>query len=407
MKKFRTLSFLAILVSVSAICTGQKGFKPGYIITTNFDTISGMIKVKSNYLNSKSCDFIDNGHTDSRTLYPGDIRAYRIENSKFYVSKEIVTDAVKQKVFLEYLVEGIVDLYYLKKLSNECFFIRKDTMMVELNNDASVLTEEKQYTWSKAETKYAVNSNQYKRILTYLFQESASVEKKIPNVPFDYNPLVKITTEYHNSVCKDRKCIDYTRTARTGIYLEPYFGFINSWMGLRTSKTHPSDFQPYGGFYIRFKPSKGRSVVNLLTGASISSDTYQGDFPNTLKGYGELTYRLSTSYSVLRIPFKVAFTAPNGKLKPYGTLGYTNILLFNAEYNALELDHNYPVETPFRKYMAGFTAGCGIKYEFNNSYLILNNEFEYRRTLVKNNFVFDNHYVYSNMLSLGFGFRLK
>src|SRR5664280_2852236 len=99
---------LLILTQLIITCKAQKGYRPGYIITNDSVIIQGQIKLQSNNQNSKKCEFIESNQ-NVRNYTPDDIKGYRIEQSRYYVSKDVVIDSLKQRVFLEYLVHGIVD----------------------------------------------------------------------------------------------------------------------------------------------------------------------------------------------------------------------------------------------------------------------------------------------------------
>ncbi len=105
------------------------------------------------------------------------LKAYRIENGNYYISKDVTIDSLKQKVFLEYLVKGIVDLYYLKDSQKEIYFLEKDNQMIPLSNDASIVTISSN---DGSEKNYEKKSNQYKSVLTYLFQNILVPQKKFP-----------------------------------------------------------------------------------------------------------------------------------------------------------------------------------------------------------------------------------
>ena len=134
------LLFYLIFFQYCYISFGQGNFRPGYIVTYNSDTLRGFIKLKSNFENSKSCIFKTEKNQIPKILSPDDIRAYRIENGKYYLSKEIEIDSLKKKVFLEYLVNGIVNLYYYKDPLNEYYFIEKDKILSRLSNEGSIVT---------------------------------------------------------------------------------------------------------------------------------------------------------------------------------------------------------------------------------------------------------------------------
>lgn len=407
MKK-RFFLLCAVILQLTFIGYAQKGHKPGYIITNDFDTLRGFIKLKSNFEYSESCDFSLGSDQSFKGYSPGEIRGFRVENSKFYMSKNVEIDSVRKKIFLEYLVDGIVKLYYYKGAVNEYYFIEKDTVLTRLSNERSIVTVKGKGGQGEYESSYYKNSNQYKRVLQYLFQESPEALKEIPNTAFDYRPLIKITKDYHNSVCKDRNCIDFTKSTSKSLYLEPYIGFISSRMGLHTSKNYATEVKPYLGIQLRLKPFKGFSMWNLLVGLNYSTNEFQGNFENTL-GYG-LPYIIHTSYNIIRVPITVEYSIPLEKLQPYFSLSYNNVLLSNTSYEILRVHLNQqdPIESYFRKYQYGAALGVGLRYMLSGkNYFFVKGEYEYRIPGANFGYVLDETSVYSGMINFGYGFKIK
>ncbi len=401
--------FFLIFLQLNIISSGQKGLKQGYIITSDFDTLRGYIKLKSNFENSESCEFAQTENQIPKAYSPYDIRAYRIENSKYYLSKDIVMDSVKKKIFLEYLVDGIVDLYYLKDRGNEYYFIEKDTLLMQLSNDGSIVTVKGKGGQGEFESNYFKNSNQYKRILQYLFQDSKETLAEIPNTAFDYRPLIKITKDYHKSVCKDNNCIDFTKSTNKGLFLEPYLGAIYSRMGLKTSQDYVTEFKPYAGLQLRLRPFKGFSRWYFVAGFNYSANNFEGDFENSLNQYG-LPYWIHAKYSVLRLPLTIEYSMPLENVQPFISLSYNNILLLNTDYEVIRVYGNSrtPERTYFRKYQYGATVGFGLRFKIKeDTYYFLKNEFEYRIPGANLGYVLDQSRVYSYMISAGFGFKIK
>jgi hypothetical protein len=399
-----------IIVQLSIVTYGQKGYLPGYIIDNNSDTLRGIIKLQSDNKNSLSCDFIEDLNQSPHMYTPEQIKGYRINNRKYYVSKEITIDSVKRKVFLEYLVAGIVDLYYMKDKTRELYFIQKDTVLSPLTNEGSYVTSNSSGdNRDENESTFYNNSNQYKRVLKYLFRESPSTVKEINYTNFAYKPLIKITKDYHNSICHDNKCIDYTKSTDRGIYVEPYAGVINSWMGLKNSKDLTYNIMPYYGVQLRFKPFKGYSMWNILVGANYSTNNYLGDYDYKI-AYGMVTYRIYSKYSIIRVPVTVDYSLSDNKLQPFISFSFNNIILTKTDYSVNRVDNgfNTSIDTNFRKYQAGALLGVGLKYNLNkNTYIYLKNEFEYRMPVSDFGWVLDHQRIYSDLLSFGLGYKIK
>jgi hypothetical protein len=248
-------------------------------------------------------------------------------------------------------------------------------------------------------------------MLRYLFQESPVVSEKISTTRFDYKPLIELTTDYHNSVCKDYACIDYSKSTKVLVFLEAGTGIVNSWMGIKTSDNHDYAMSPLVEVRFRIKPIKRLYLWNFLVGLKYSSVDYKGDFTNSL--YSTLTqptemHRISLNYSYLGIPLTLEYALPWNRFKPCFMAGFTNTIVINPEYSAYRFNETIPTENYFRTIQIGFTGGIGIKYMLKNtSYFYLANEIEYRSPSAAFGYVLDYYRDYSCKITVGYGFPLN
>jgi hypothetical protein len=404
-----------ILMQLVIISYAQNGYGPGYIITNDSDTLKGLIKQKSNYLNSRSCDFIYGNKVSEKAYSPSDIKAYRFLNSKYYVSREVTIDSIKQRVFLEYLVDGIIKLYYLKDLQKEYYFLEKDNQLIPISNETSVLTvKESAHNGDSVEVKYSKTSYQYRRILAYLFKDSPTAAKEIANVQFNYRSLIGVTVDYHNDVCKDRKCIDFTKSTKQDIFLEPYAGLINEWMSINTSTTYARHSTVNAGIRLRLKPFKRFSKWDFLMGVNFSSSNFTGDFDNKIFDSDYIRiYRIHTQYSSIHFPVTFEYSLGQNNIHPFLTLSYDNIFLLNPGYSITRMDgsnklNHVTVESKFRTYQFGLSPGMGLKLNMeSHSYLFVKGEYEFRRSLLNTHYILDYQKIQSLQISIGIGFRLN
>lgn len=108
-----------IIILFLTFCTGislyaQSNYKQGYIITNENDTINGLIDFRTDRANSNVCKFKKSEKSDEQVFHPGEILGYRfIKEMKYYVSRTVEIDKIKQTVFLEYLVQGIKDPIFI------------------------------------------------------------------------------------------------------------------------------------------------------------------------------------------------------------------------------------------------------------------------------------------------------
>jgi len=103
------LILFCFLFSINA----QENYSPGYIITNTYDTIRGYIDYKTDIQNAKVCHFKTNLNDEEKSFLPGQIAGYRFTDAgRFYVTKSVKIKDSARTVFLEYLVKGIMNLYY-------------------------------------------------------------------------------------------------------------------------------------------------------------------------------------------------------------------------------------------------------------------------------------------------------
>ncbi|BDD04531.1 hypothetical protein [Aureibacter tunicatorum] len=131
----KTLTFLSILLLISINAISQQNFKEGFIIYNSGDTTKTKIDYRSDANMSIKCTaIIDNKKI---TYSPNHIKYFEFNDSKKYISKKITSG---KKVFLEYLVEGEINLYYyLNEKAQKVFFVEKiNEKIIELTYSEGV-----------------------------------------------------------------------------------------------------------------------------------------------------------------------------------------------------------------------------------------------------------------------------
>lgn len=402
-KKILMISIYLFFPIISNVI-GQKDYKNGFIIRNNNDTIYGLINLQSNYFNSLECEFRKNIDTLSEFYTPFDIKAFFIENNKYYISKDMTINNIEKKVFLEFLLKGIVNLYYYKDLQNEYYFIEKDNEIFKLTNELIEI--------DRNNNTYRIESHQYIGILKFLFQDSPKLTDQINNTRFGYKPLIKVTKTYHENVCKDYKCVDFTKLTKQSIYIEPKIGIINSKLGLASSKDYTKDLKAIFVIQFRFIPIRMHYLWNFQTGLSYSSNYFLGDYFNYVLFGKERTFRIELKYEIIRIPLIIQYNFPLNKIQPYILAGYNNIFIINPKYSVRRISEegslSSPYKTPFRKYQFGFTTGVGLRFKINEKYnIFIQNDYEYRMPSSNYNYILDFHNVKSIIFNLGFDYKFQ
>jgi hypothetical protein len=401
----------------------QADYKPGYIITNDNDTLRGYINIKSNEVNSQRCEFKQSNENEKKIYTPGEIKGYRIEGMKYYISKEVKMDSVSKIIYLEYLVDGIADLYYLKDGDRSLYFIEKNGELYTLTSEEEIvhytpqsITEERKRGGKAVE--YTRQSNKYIGMLNIAFNDCPELKTKINSTGFSYGPLIKITKEYHKKMCLGYECIDYSKSTEKNIFIEPVAGVIITKVGLETSKQTKNYRSYIIGANVRFLPLHSHYVWNLLIGINYSQFRLDEIFRHNLdEAIGIVNpAKIKANYSIISIPISIEYTFPFGKLSPFlmGTL--TNCILINDEYESRgvyeNLDGSYVLGFPdekfeLKKYHYGLGGGAGLKYKTNDkTYAYLKCAYEYRKCASSSMEIYDYLTYNSIIVTMGFGFRL-
>lgn len=198
---------LCIFLLTSYLVHSQYSFEPGSIITNDLDTINGLIEIGNTKMNGLYCHYKKDSSSATIKYKPDDIYGYMVPGKKHYRSKEVeISEYSSRKLFLEYLVDGVVDLYYFQEtVGNALFFMEKNGELIELSNNPVI--------FSQGEKKYIKDSRKYTGLLKYITYDYPSLSPEIDKVDFTHKALIDITKKYHDYSCDSIDCIIYYKEA--------------------------------------------------------------------------------------------------------------------------------------------------------------------------------------------------
>ena len=190
-----------ILLFMVGIVNAQNDFRPGFIIDIKGDTSVGLIDYRGDILMDRVCKFIPRGSTQEFIYSPHDIQAYRFFDSKFYVSKEING----QKIFLEFLIKGMINIYFSRDEINSHYYIEKEGLgITELAYEEGEKYHDNAY--------YDYKSTKHIGILNYYLKDEPSFQAEISTLKTpNHTNLIKLAVDYHHLICKDNACIIYEK----------------------------------------------------------------------------------------------------------------------------------------------------------------------------------------------------
>lgn len=315
----KLLSFL-LAVTFSTVALGQLNFKKGYIITHENDTVYGRINDGGAYRNSKVCVF-KQSRKKMVKYHPGEIKAYRMVNDKFYASKEIEIKDTPASVFLEVVVDGDVNLYHYWKNKKMAFYIEKDNKLIGLFNEVGLLTPN-----SVDETvliygpSYVVRNRAYLDSLRSVFKDSKKILDRIEEVYYKEPELANITKDYILEKCKGDNCINYEREHKMykptmGIYsgvrlhqLEFYSNYYHY-----TEKSNIFNAVPIGVFFnfpVHLISDQLSFQVEIISNRMV----YQQDFADS-KGFLS-GHQFKIKSSTIGMPLLLKYEFGHRKIRP-------------------------------------------------------------------------------------------
>ncbi len=323
-----------LLLSISEL-KAQTDFRPGYVITNTNDTLRGLIDYRGAVRNSKRCDFKESQESAVKEYLPGDIKAYRYIDSKFYVSKKTGED---NWLFLEFVLNGIADLYYYFDGENTHYYIEKtDGKMFELTN------EEEHFTQNGRQ--YVRESKSYLGYLRYAFSDCPQIMPMLGGTAFDMKSLTNITKKYHDYMCDGEKCIIYEKKS-TGMKFS-----LLPFVSMNSSSLSFDGIEKYLAVYgiVNFNsavyPSIGLKIKATLPRASEKLTLqFSGEYGKSyFYGSGDGTGPNSTYFEEVQVHLSslkgkagIKYTYPKGKVRPTAMIGGNILYLMNKDVKRIE-----------------------------------------------------------------------
>lgn len=200
--------FLVIFLIITSLkWLSQTDFRPGSYISLKNDTVHGLIDYRGDIRNAKFCVFKKDENSKPVKYAPGKIKAYRYTDSKYYISKIVKTKDDEKQVFVEYLVNGIADLFYYRDMQvngNHYFIETEHGELFELKN-------EKDTIFIEGKGKFLRETNRHIGLLKVAFADCMEIQPQIDKIELNHKSLINIAKNYHDYVCEEDKCIIYEK----------------------------------------------------------------------------------------------------------------------------------------------------------------------------------------------------
>ncbi len=407
------LTTLLLLFGIN-IGSTQNYWKPGYIIKIQGDTIYGSVGKRSKKNISEFCRF-KNDATKSEKIYTAQqLSRYGFLDGKSFVSKNIDVKKANNLIFLEFLVEGKVNLYYLKD-NTDHYYVEKDSKIYELKN-----TIERRSINNK---NYLLEKSEYKKILSFLLQD-AKIQDEIANCNFHIKPLIQIAKKYHDAVCTDKKCIIYEKSKKD-VHLNVGIHAGLSWNSFNFGDRITTDYSLGKAIGLRLELENviaWQENINFIFDFTFQQFTNYTLKPNGRDIYGiaynNIRYNLTSVGSVrnkveeldvnmelttLKIPLSINYLFTKGKISPYAGFGVVNTIVLSQNKDFIyqkfhnEFDKSIPI------YHFGLIGKLGSKFKIRNKHIVyFDLNYEHTQTNNANQFLRFKNDLFSFNLGLQF-----
>ena len=198
----RLLPVLFFFLSFAAFA--QTDFRPGYYITWNNDTVYGLIDFRGAKRNSDHCLFKETEKSDPIRFAPTEISSYRFIDDKYYVSKKVEINNKEKQVFLEFLVNGITDIFFYSGEDHPRYFIESTNgKLIELSNEMK-----DEYINGKHIRR---RSLKYMGVLKATLDDCEEIQNDIEHAELNHKSLINLGKKYHDYVCDNEVCIVYKK----------------------------------------------------------------------------------------------------------------------------------------------------------------------------------------------------
>jgi len=411
--KSLSLCFVFLICSMLYV-DAASSYSKGYIVTNRNDTIHGLLKLENNISSAQKCVLKDSINRDEHVYSPDDISLYRFSNGKYYVSKSLAINDSTKKVFMEYLVKGIVDVYYYSDESNGRYFIDKgDGILIELKNT--------KYTVQEDDKTFLRNKNEYIKILAQIFQESPTTCVELMRSELDYKSLIKLVVDYHTDMCNSDQCVVYIKKTnkekiRCGLLVglstvSLSKGKVNDdeecFRGLQVNSTiYPS----IGCFFELKLPYINNDLLFARYEASFYQESVKGSTSFKTDNSTVSNYVKDTKFN-FRNTLLVKYNLSRNKLCPFIETGIFAKLALNSTFErtrSVQQNNSsnvysvtYTGNSPFLKTEVGPVGGLGLKYKLNNKHdLSLSMRYAWGTGVIS------DHHFKSNLFSLNLGLQL-
>jgi hypothetical protein len=392
-----TLGLLACasLIKVSA----QVDYRPGYVVSSQGDTILGSIDYRNWLHNPGAISFRPSAQGVDHTYKPLEIRAFGVAGD-VYESAIVQVDVSPTSVgelsespepqlqtdtaFIRALITGEKSLYLYhtsnQRGKNEQLYIRKDGQW-ELLIYKRYIRKQTTANSQQNEQEYVASNNRYIRQLAVYLQECPAIQKKMRGLRYGEASLERLFHAYYQCTTAapayekkpDKQLLEFGVFAG-GVQTSIKFQLAD---GLNRSPfaraSFSNDFTFTGGLFldiVRARNNRKWSVNNELIYTSYEVEgMYYTQIPTeTSSAYT----RITLEYSYVKLNTMARFKYPVGKVYLFANAGISNGIMLSGSDRQTDvrklngtttMTESKAFDNGTEVYEMGFLGGLGLRYQ--------------------------------------------
>ena len=191
---------LAVFFFGSAQLVAQGNFKQAEIITENGDVIVGLVDWQPDMRLAQKCRFKQDEKQKVRIYYPADLKQFKFtKQNRTFVKKQINKGNESGKyVFLELLVAGKINLYYLRDrhLINRYFIEKKGEITLA---DLPFSRQERYVDSGNSRKLMTIDTTNHIDTLKKYMQDTPSLYPNIEDIQFPQRDKLVMLVKLYNS----------------------------------------------------------------------------------------------------------------------------------------------------------------------------------------------------------------
>jgi hypothetical protein len=371
-------SFVSIILIVSTFSImAQSGFRPGFIIKNNGDTLNGLVFYGANGRFEKSCLFKRFEIAQEVSYSSDQIKAYGFINGRYFESNT----TGRKRTFLECLVKGDVSVYILPgKYKGAVYLQSAQTGLFKLAKGSNNLEG-------------AGNFSSFREALASMLNKTGNQEVSLNNLEYDAKDIAAAVRESSSlsqnasrgfyqtpgvnnlrdkSVFKQGSLLSIGLSGGYQIVTVTTPGNVNTQF-FREAQFN-SSYRPALGMYINSKFSKKSNLLSVDLALHYVADSYYG-YSEYSDGIETFRDDIMIDFSEIQVPLSLHLSFGKGSIHPFIKAGGYMSFLIDQSYSRLsEAQRGESIYTEYYEDFTldnalGFILGAGIQFELGKARL--------------------------------------